>query len=279
VVAAPLATSAVTLGDRGQRAKSGVALPELVDVAPGSFRHRAAGDYTRNGLPAAAPTVDVRITQPLHMMKRQVGGADYARCVDAGACRPIDDEAANLPAVQVSWQDATAYAAWLSLETGLRFRLPTDEEWAHAAAERFSDDTAPPYELLADPGRRALARYENETSRSSTLVQEPQPFGSFGANANGLLDMAGNVWEWTDSCFRRSALDADGRPNGATTVNCGVRVVEGSHRTYVTDFIRDARAGGCTAGTPPSNLGFRLVRDDAAPGLAQRIRRFIAARG
>ena len=43
--------------------------------------------------------------------------------------------------------------------------------------------------------------------------------------------------------------------------NCGVRVAEGQHRSYVTDFIRDARAGGCAAGLPPSNLGFRLVRE------------------
>jgi hypothetical protein len=40
-----------------------------------------------------------------------------------------------------------------------------------------------------------------------------------------------------------------------------VRVVQGQHRAYVTDFIRDARAGGCAAGIPPSNLGFRLVRE------------------
>src|SRR5262249_34827478 len=152
------------------------------------------------------------------------------------------------------------------------FRLPTDEEWAYAAAERFSDDTTPQPELLSDPGRRALARYESETSRSDAIAQAPQPFGAFGANANGLLDMAGNVWEWTASCFRRSALDAGGQPTGATTVNCGVRVVEGRHRTYMTDFIRDARAGGCTAGTPPSNLGFRLVSDDVAPALVSRSR-------
>jgi hypothetical protein len=42
--------------------------------------------------------------------------------------------------------------------------------------------------------------------------------------------------------------------------NCGVRVAEGRHRAYVTDFIRDARAGGCASGVPPSHLGFRLVR-------------------
>ena len=47
------------------------------------------------------------------------------------------------------------------------------------------------------------------------------------------------------------------------TENCGVRVVEGRHRTYVSDFIRDARGGGCAVGAPPSNLGFRLVREGA----------------
>ena len=44
-----------------------------------------------------------------------------------------------------------------------------------------------------------------------------------------------------------------------TNTNCGVRVVQGAHRTYMTDFIRDPRTGGCAAGVPPANLGFRLV--------------------
>ena len=86
------------------------------------------------------------------------------------------------------------------------------------------------------------------------------PIGHFGANENGLLDLSGNIWEWTSTCFVRTALDDAG---GAisTNANCGVRVAEGRHRAYVTDFIRDARAGGCAAGVPPNNLGFRLVRE------------------
>jgi hypothetical protein len=47
-----------------------------------------------------------------------------------------------------------------------------------------------------------------------------------------------------------------------TTPNCGVRVVEGRHRTHMTDFIRDPQTGGCSVGTPPANLGFRPVRED-----------------
>jgi formylglycine-generating enzyme required for sulfatase activity len=73
--------------------------------------------------------------------------------------------------------------------------------------------------------------------------------------------MSGNVWEWTATCFMRSALDDEGWTVKQTR-NCGVRVAEGAHRAYVTDFIRDARAGGCAAGTPPDNLGFRLVREE-----------------
>ena len=55
----------------------------------------------------------------------------------------------------------------------------------------------------------------------------------------------------------RTALNEAGQVSRSQ--NCGVRVVQGQHRAYVTDFIRDARAGGCAAGVPPSNLGFRLV--------------------
>jgi hypothetical protein len=64
----------------------------------------------------------------------------------------------------------------------------------------------------------------------------------------------------------RAEIDAAGNPTGKPTVNCGVRVVEGQHRAYVTDFIRDARAGGCAAGVPPTHLGFRLVRERNASG-------------
>ncbi|HYW58956.1 MAG TPA: SUMF1/EgtB/PvdO family nonheme iron enzyme [Xanthobacteraceae bacterium] len=268
VVAGPVAVSAVSLGGRTHSPGAGVTVPETVEVAPGAFRHRAAGDYTRDGAPAAAPVTEVRFVHPLRIMRDQVSAGDYQRCVAAGVCAPADGDRGDLPAVQVSWRDASAYASWLSRATGVHFRLPTDEEWAYAAGERFNDDAAA---YPTDPGQRALARYERETARNDALAQDPQPIGAFGANANGLLDVAGNVWEWTDSCFRRGVLDAAGQPHGPATMNCGVRVVEGRHRTYVTDFIRDTRAGGCAAGTPPTHLGFRLVREDDMPAVAARV--------
>src|SRR6185369_3944426 len=181
-------------------------------------------------------------------------------CVADGSCRALDRDvvvAADRPAVQVSWNDASAYAGWLSRKSGDHYRLPTDEEWAFAAGSKFRDDGLPVD--AQDPSKRWLSRYERE-AELTTGDTEAHVFGRFGVNEHGLADLAGNVWEWTDSCFVRSVLDEAGRTL-RSNANCGVRVAEGAHRAYVTDFIRDARAGGCAAGTPPSNLGFRLVRE------------------
>ena len=236
---------------------------ETVDVVPRVFAYRLAGDFSQAGRSVDAPLVAVARTSVLHIMKQQVTVADYDRCVAETKCMarsPLEGFDPNLPAVQVSWQDATAYATWLSAKTGETWRLPTDEEWVFAAGSRFHDD-ALSVAASRDPSVRWLARYEKE-SEQDALDQRPRPAGAFGANEYGLLDLSGNVWEWTNTCFIRQSLDAKGKPAGASTANCGVRVVEGEHRTYVTDFVRDARGGGCAVGKPPSNLGFRLVRED-----------------
>lgn len=233
----------------------------FVELHTGTVSYRIAGDFTRAGKQAEAPLVSVRFETPLAIMKHQVGAADYQRCVDEAACRALGRGvavAADRPAVQISWHDADAYAAWLSRNTGEHYRLPTDEEWAFAAGSKYRDDGLPVDDN--DPSKRWIARYERESNREFAGDSAPQPFGSFGANENGLLDTAGNVWEWTSTCFVRSVLN-DAGETISNSPNCGVRVAEGQHRAYVTDFIRDARAGGCAAGVPPSNLGFRLVRE------------------
>jgi formylglycine-generating enzyme required for sulfatase activity len=232
----------------------------IVELHSGTVSYRVAGDFTRAGRQAEAPLLSVRFERPFAIMKHQVGAADYQRCVDEAACRALERSVAvavDRPAVQLSWHDADAYAAWLSRKTGEHYRLPTDEEWAFAAGSNFRDDGLPVDEN--DPSKRWIARYERESERGPADT-ETRAFGSFGANENGLLDTAGNVWEWTSTCFVRSVLN-DAGETLSNSPNCGVRVAEGRHRAYVTDFIRDARAGGCAVGVPPSNLGFRLVRE------------------
>jgi formylglycine-generating enzyme required for sulfatase activity len=275
MVMAPVALMAFAVGHGMAPAALRVTAPDMVELRPGAFRYRAAGEFMRGGTPVTAPMVTVTIKRPLAVMRHQVTAADYQRCVEAKACPVVDQDAASgdLPVVNVNWWDAQAYASWLSRETGARFRLPTDEEWVYAAGGRFKDDALPEISGVSDPGLRALVIYDLGTNREVS-AKAPQPIGSFGANENGLLDVAGNVWEWTDTCFVRNTLDARDEV-AATMVNCGVRVVEGLHRTYMTDFIRDARTGGCSVAPPPSNLGFRLVRDGdpwrSLLGQAQRL--------
>jgi len=229
-----------------------------------SFSYRAAGDFSRDGRPVEGPLRKLRLPADLVVMKRQVTVAEYQRCVDDGICLRIGVAARSpdLPVVGVSWHDASAYAAWLTRKTGITHRLPTDEEWTFAAAEKARDEAMPLVDPT-DPAQAWIARYEAESARDRPAAIAAQPGGTFGTNSNGLDDLAGNVWEWTNSCFIRVSLD--GGKERITNTNCGVRVVQGAHRSYMTDFIRDPRSGGCAAGVPPANLGFRLVLEPSQP--------------
>src|ERR1041385_5189380 len=130
-LAGPLAVAPL-LSDAGLRGGAGGTEAAVVEVRAGNVAYRVAGDFTRNGKQAAAPLRQISFDRPLAIMKHQVSAADYQRCVNDGACRALDGAVAvtvDRPAVQVSWHDATAYAAWLSRKTGAQYRLPTDEEW------------------------------------------------------------------------------------------------------------------------------------------------------
>ena len=231
---------------------------DVAVIAPARFDYRLAGDFSRAGKPVAAPLQSQRLSGPLHIMKNQVTAGEYERCADDGACARlhVPEGRKDVPMVGVSWHDASSYAAWMTRKTGRMHRLPTDQEWAFAASEKVSRDIEVPVDPI-DPAQAWIARYEAESARVKPGAVAPQPAGTFGVNSHGLKDLAGNVWEWTDTCFVRASIDSDA-PR-ITNTNCGVRVVEGAHRTYMTDFIRDPRTGGCAAGVPPANLGFRLV--------------------
>jgi len=254
--------AALLLAAPVQRPAPTVPLPQTAIVPAGTLLHRLDGEYSRAGQPVDAPRATIRFRQPLEIMRYQITAADYARCVSAGACKRLDAPAArgDLPVTGVSHIDATDYARWLSLETGARWRLPTDAEWAHAAGTRFVDDARGLDGTSTNPALRWLAEYDREANRKAASDPTPRPVGSFGANEHGVHDMAGNVWEWTQSCLRRVALDAAGRAI-AETSNCGIYVVEGQHRAMMTLFVRNPKSGGCSVGTPPDNLGFRLVRE------------------
>jgi formylglycine-generating enzyme required for sulfatase activity len=198
----------------------------------------------------------------LEIMKYHVSEAEYGRCVAADACPAVPvGEVDGAAQTNVNHSDATAYAAWMSDLTGEVWRLPTDAEWLRAAAERGADDSFAVNDNTTDPSRRWIASYRREVALRGEADLELHPMGHFGLNSHGVADVAGNIWEWTDSCFQNGTLTPDGTHIASMSDYCGVRAVQGKHRAFVVDFIRDARSGGCSAGVPPDYLGFRLVRD------------------
>jgi formylglycine-generating enzyme required for sulfatase activity len=234
--------------------------PVTVTLRDIDLSFRPAGDFQRDGEPTDAP-LQQRHFDRIEIMQAQVSATEYAACVADDACAATTEQVDEDPATKVSWQDAQAYARWLSAQTGDFWRLPTDAEWAAAAGSRFKDN-ALRLPAGSSPSDRWLAAYDAETAGRGDDALRPR--GGFGANELGVQDVGGSVWEWTDTCFTRYVVtDGEAKPGA---VNCGVRVVEGAHRSYVTNFIRDARAGGCAVGKPPAHLGIRLVRESRPLG-------------
>lgn len=279
VAAGPLASAAVclavaaSLGGWEAKATEIGAPPAMTVVQPGLVAYPVPGEFLSDGRPAPAPRQLLRFDTPLEIMTYQVSSAEYARCVAARRCRSAAERPgtpADAPVTGVSYRDATDYVRWYSEATGESWRLPSDAEWAFAAAERFAGEEDPIEIDPANPARKWLSAYTIEAERNRVPDPTPRVRGSFGANSQGLFDVAGNVWEWTTTCYVRTTLAADGSAQSAIE-NCGVHVLGGLHRAYMSDFVSDGKSGGCAVGTPPDNLGFRMVRDQ--PGVMKSLLR------
>ncbi|WP_137155590.1 formylglycine-generating enzyme family protein [Rhizobium sp. FKL33] len=237
--------------------------PVTVTIPDHAFRYRADGEFYRNGFAVDPPMVSKDGLGPIAVMKYQVSEVDYRRCVQAQACPATaiaDHHGEVFPVTGVSFDDASAYARWLSRETGEVWRLPSHEEIAYAAGDRFPDDALGVDEDSDNPALRWLADYDRETARKAASDPKPRERGHYGENLYGLADFAGNVWEWTTTCHRR--VDLAGDWTASAVSSCGVYVTVGQHRSPMSAFVRDPKTGGCSVGAPPANLGFRLIRDD-----------------
>ena len=252
------------------------AAPVLLRLDPVPFTHRLDGEWQRDGHPVDPPLAEVQIATPVEIMALPVSVGDYMACVQARACVLPDGptDRADLPVTGVNWLDATAYADWMTQQTGDNWRLPSDVEWAQGAAELYRDDAL---NIIDDPGNPAvrwLAEYEAAAERSRDRDREIRPLGSLNVSATGMRDIGGAVWEWTSTCLRRVDVDGDGRILRQDET-CGIYIAEGRHRAALTLFERNPRTGGCSVGTPPDNMGFRLVRE-LNPGFLHRMSRWLA---
>jgi formylglycine-generating enzyme required for sulfatase activity len=153
------------------------------------------------------------------------------------------------PVVDISWHDALAFCDWLSQETGRSFRLPTEAEWEKSA--RGPNGQLYPWgNVFPTPELCNFLFHVNDT----TPVGKYSPRGD---SPYGCADMAGNVFEWTQSLFKEYPYDAkDGRENLDAE---GLRVLRGGARYTDKEFVRCAFRGRNRPQARYDDWGFRVA--------------------
>lgn len=160
--------------------------------------------------------------------------ADWRNGADGGAA------ASNAPVVHVSRNDAAAYAVWVG------GRLPTEVEWEYAAVTGMASDQS------TTPSANVWQGIFPLRDEGTDGFQTAAPVGCFGANANGLYDMIGNVWEWTSTDY----------PHRTGSAQSGL-IKGGSYLcsdTFCRRFRPEARQPQ-DIDFSASHIGFRVARD------------------
>ena len=173
------------------------------------------------------------------------------------------------PVSCVSWDDAKAYTVWLSQKAGKGYRLLTEAEWEYAAragttTRRFwgdEGDQSCAYANGADQTAKAqVPGWNFMIANCNDRYAYTAPVGSYRANAFGLYDMLGNVWEWTEDCWNENYSGAPTDGNSWTTGNCSRRVARGGSWLDVPRSLRSAYRYGDATANRKLLLGFRVAR-------------------
>lgn len=218
----------------------------LVPITPGEFMMGTAS----GGSSDERPPTRVTISRPFFLAATEVTQAQWTAVM--GGSNPSNFIGDTLPVENVSWDDAMAFCKKLTereraagrLPAGWRFTLPTEAQWEYACRAATTGDYAGDLDAMA---------WYDKNSGSKT-----HPVGMKQANAWGLSDMHGNVWEWCLDWYGSSY------PGGSVTDPSGAasgseRVGRGGGWFYVADVCRSAFRIHASPAFRGYVLGFRLA--------------------
>lgn len=243
-----------------------IAGPELAVIPDGHFFMGAPKDeYARKEW--EGPQHKVTVLRPFALMRHAVTVGEYRRFYEeTGHPRPrrYSWKDPDFPAFNVSFQDAEAYAAWLSAQTGRRYRLPTEAEWEYAARAGSTSAFA-----FGEKIHRSEVNCAGGLHCTRGLyicgISRPVTVGSVPANAWGLHEMHGNMQEFVQDHWQESY---SGVPRVAHEPWIGMgkqktrlRVVRGGSWFDPPGMCRSAARWFRELGEFDLNLGFRLVRE------------------
>lgn len=229
----------------------------VLPAGEGVFGSPVAEEGRDRDEPLAQP---LRIGRPFALSVFELTLSEWAACELDGYCRKRpnwskDNPNPLIPATHISFDDAQAYVAWLSARSGRAYRLPTEQEWEYAA--RAGTPSAFPFGDEISP---SLANYDHSARYRGSPVMPyrgyPEAVTGYPPNGFGLVQTAGNVWEWTSAC-------ADGAAE-----RCKTRVLRGGSFESAPGELRLANRFTLAGDKARADVGLRVARDldpDEAP--------------
>jgi len=230
----------------------GVLGPEMVVISPGTF---IMGDLRYSD---SQPRHEVIIEKPFAISVHEVRFAEYdAYCITNGIpLLPDEDWGRNTrPVINMTWSEARDYAQWLAQTTGKPYRLPTESEWEYIASSGGLQEY--PWSGHAEDGQEmANCRGGCRSEYVTLFVSKTAPVKKFSANTFGVYDLAGNVAEWTSTCYQRTydpiqnsnASDCDRVVRGGSFLD-DIEDLNVFRREHYPETYRD------------KHVGFRVVLD------------------
>jgi formylglycine-generating enzyme required for sulfatase activity len=234
--------------------------PEMIVVPAGSFVMGSL-PTEKDHQTTEGPQHPVTISRPFAVSKYELTFADWSACVTGGGCNSYLPNnqgwgGGQQPVINVNWDDAQQYVAWLSKVAGKTYRLLSESEYEYAT--RAGTTTAYPW---GDDIGNNNANCDGCGSKWDAKLTAP--VGSFPPNKFGLYDMVGNVLEWTEDCVH---TNYNGAPrDGAAWLesdggDCSNRVLRAGSWYDTQDILRSAARFGLSTESRLNTLGFRVAR-------------------
>lgn len=235
--------------------------PEMVVVPAGSFTIGSPQNEGERDKFNESPQHEVTFAHPFAAGKFAVTFDEWDDCVADGGCNGFSPSdrgwgRGRMPVINVTWSDAKAYVAWLSQKTGKPYRLLSEAEREYITRA----GTTTPFwwgsEISTDK-----ANYYGKTGNGSdgAYRQKTVPVDSFSPNPWGFYQVHGNVWEWTEDCYRSyRAIPTDG--SAWTFENCSKRVLRGGSWISLSKFLRSAFRFVYDSADGGDSFGLRVAR-------------------
>jgi formylglycine-generating enzyme required for sulfatase activity len=261
--------------------------PSLTVLPAGRFQQGSAATAS-GGSPFEMPLHAVTIAHPFAMSTNAVTvdefrafaaatGRSMQGCdvydgewhprADASWENPGFPQTGSHPVTCASWNDANAYAAWLSAKSGHHYRLPSASEWEYAA--RSGAAAVLPWGEAS--GACAAANVADQSAAHRfpgwTVFSCDDghvftaPVGTFRPNTFGLNDMLGNVFQWTEDCWHPDYAGAPSDGSARTDGDCSQRELRGGSWFSTPAYVRANYRNHFAADYRTSSAGIRLVRD------------------